>query len=642
MNRQNSPRRRGIATAILPLAALYAMKILAVPTGALAQVSTAPEMVVSASRIPVPAEAVGSAVTVIRGDTIARRQDAAVADSLRTVPGLAVNRTGGFGANSQVRIRGSEGNQTLVIVDGIEIGDPANGSEYDFGDMLAYEIDRIEVLRGPQSALWGSDAIGGVVNIVTRPGRGDPEAGAAVEVGSFDTRSASASYRRGNPDYHFSVFGTGAWTHGVSAANAERGNSETDGYQNQTVHVKAGFNPAENLEVGGVFRATDAVTDTDGFTSTAVDRDNHTNTLQRYGRGFGTLSLLDGRWIHTASVASTISRRDNLQNKAENSTFQGRKHKFDYQTTYSFDVPDALDSRHSITLAAEKEKEFVDAESSTSNVHRVIHNKGYVVEYRLDLLDRIFLSAAGRHDDADFFSDSDTYRLTAAYAHETTATRAHASIGTGIKNPTLFELFGFTATFTGNPNLRPESAFGWDAGVEQALGEDAVVDVTFFHNEIDDLINGSGNTAVNLVGVSKINGIETTASYQLSPDVRLNAAYTWSIGEDASGRELVRRPKHVASAAATYDFDAWQRPATLTVGVNFHGERTDNEFDAAFNTTRVTLESYSLVRVASEIELRPGLSATARIENLLDQSYEESLSFGSTGRGIFAGLRARF
>ena len=641
VNKLTASPLRGLAIA----AAIFSASLFPLSAPLSDQVQMLPEVVVTASRVPVPSTAVGSAMTVVAGDDIDRKQKRSVAEVLREVPGVAVNRLGGFGANTQIRIRGAEANQTLVVLDGIEIGDPANGSEFDFGNLLAHEIERIEVLRGPQTALWGSDAIGGVVNVVTRTGRGEPEISAGIEAGSHRTVQGAASYRSGSDNHHIAVHAVGYHSDGISAASEQRGNGEQDGYRNRTAHLKAGVSPFSFLDLNFVGRLTDSEIQTDNFVGGVglVDADFRTSSIKRYYRGSASLSTFEGRWTHEAGFGFTNSHRVNLQNGAINSLFEGEKQKFDYQTNFFFSTPTVAGAEHSLTLAAEREEENVISASAFINVDREIKNLGYVAEYRLDLLDSIHFSLAGRHDDANLFDDTDTYRVTAAYEHSPWGTRLHTSYGEGVKNPTIFELFGFAANFAGNPNLSPETAEGWDAGIEQSLlAGDAILDVTYFENDITDLIQGSGTTAVNLTGKSEIYGVEVAGGLELIEDLTLSGTYTWSVGQDSTKSELGRRPKHVASVSADYDFRWENRPGSLNVGIDFNGERTDLEFDPAFNSAAVRLESYTLVKTVVRYETHPGFEIFVRGENLLDRDYEEALTFGGPGRAAYAGVRATF
>ncbi|CAN0503464.1 unnamed protein product, partial [Discosporangium mesarthrocarpum] len=209
-------------------------------------------------------------------------------------------------------------------------------------------------------------------------------------------------------------------------------------------------------------------------------------------------------------------------------------------------------------------------------------NYGYSTEYRVSLWDNLFLSGALRYDDNDdLFDNQITYRGTAAYLFDATATRLHGSFGRAVKNPTLFELFGSTPGFTGNPNLKPEEGFGWDAGVEQAFLDDKLIlDVTYFNNRIENLIQGSGSTAVNLAGTSRIQGMEFTASSEPFENIRLDASYTYTNGKDATGTALIRRPKHIASLVGNYSFDVMEKPANVNLSLQYNGKQSDTVYDS--------------------------------------------------------------
>jgi vitamin B12 transporter len=646
-----SPRLRGLAarSALCLIPLLWGT---ATPAQAEdpATVHTLPEMVISASRVPVSADEVGSAVSVVTAEELEQRQIRVVSDMLRDLPGLAVSRTGPVGALTQLRIRGAESNQTLVLIDGMEVNDPASGSEFDFGNLLNAEIERIEILRGPQSALYGSDALGGVVNIVTKK----PEPGLSVtgrgELGSFATKDGLLNLGYGGEGFYLSGTVNRFATNGVSAADARNGNGEADGYDNTTGRLKLGLQPFEGLEIDAVGMLVDSARDSDMDTLFvgAVDSDDTSESLQKYGQVQAKLTLFDGAWEQTARANQVVSETDFFDGVgAKTFTSDGNKTKFDYQSAFFAATPDVAQAEHTLILAAEREREELFTNSGFSGPsNRHIVNRSYTGEYRLSLWERVFLSGSLRHDDNDeLFEDETTYRGTAAYLHRETGTRLHASLGRGVKNPTLFELFGATPAFTGNPNLKAERSLGWDIGVEHPfLDERVLLDVTYFQNRIEDLIQGGGNSAVNLSGTSKIQGIEVTASLDPFPGLRVDLAYTFTDGEDANGDRLVRRARHIASANANYSFDIWQRPANLNLGVRYNGDQQDTMFENYFplQTRSVTLGGYTLVNLAASWQVRDGVELFARGENLLDENYQEVFGYGAPGLAGFAGVRVSF
>lgn len=606
-----------------------------------------PELVVSASRVPLPAREAGSAVTVITEEQLDERQVRMVSDVLRDIPGIAVSRSGTMGALTQVRIRGAEGNQTLVLIDGIEVNNPAGGSEFQFQNLLNAGISRIEVLRGPQSALWGSDAIGGVINITTLR----PEAGwnfrARAEGGSFQSADGLSTLGYGGRRFYLSGTLNGFATEGISIADSDAGNTEKDAYRNLTGRLKAGFQPAKSLafEFIGMRIASELDNDEGAVVVNVVDGDTTSETLQTYGLAKAKLTTLDGAWEHVLRATYAKDQSEFFDGAGDNTfSSHGTKVKFDYQTNFLFETPDFAQAKHTWTLAIEREKDTQFTDSAFSGPRTVsVENFGYVGEYRIALWDRLFLSAALRYDDNDpLFDDAVTWRATAAYDQKSTGTRLHASLGSGAKNPTLFELFGFTPTFTGNPDLTPEFALGFDFGVEQNLfGGRATFDATLFANWIEDLISGSGNSAVNLPGTTKTRGLELTLSAKPHRDLRLDASYTFTETEDPDGIALVRRAKHIAAINGRYRFRIMDRPAHFNLGLRYNGPQTDTVFLSFFplETETKKLGGYALLNAGFAWQVTDRVQLFARGENLLDENYQEVFGFGTPGIAVFAGLR---
>lgn len=609
-----------------------------------------PEIVVSASRTPMPSKEIGSAVTVITAEELEQRQVRVVSDVLRDVPGVTVSRTGPVGSQTQIRIRGAEANQTLVLIDGIEINNPATGSDFNFANLLNAGIERVEVLRGPQSAIYGSDAIGGVVNIVTK----DPEPGFTIstrgEVGSFSAKDGQVGIGYGSDRVNISGTVERYITHGISVADESNGNTERDGYNNTTGRLKIGVKPIKNLELKAIGMIVDSDLDSDAsaVVVNAIDSEDTSQSLQRYGLTSAKLTLADGAWDQLIKASYMDDNTDYLDGSgATTYTSEGKRITYGYQSDYYFSTPDFANADHTVTFAAERDEEEQYTNSGFSGPNTVnIVNYGYSTEYRVGLWDNLFLSGALRYDDNDdLFENQTTYRGTAAYLFDETATRLHGSFGRAVKNPTLFELFGATPGFTGNPNLKPEEGSGWDAGVEQAFLDDRLIlDVTYFNNRIENLIQGGGNTAVNLPGTSRIQGVEFTASTEPFENIRLDASYTYTNGKDATGTELVRRPKHIASLVGNYSFDVMAKPANVNLSLQYNGKQNDIVYDSYFPvaTRTVELDSYTLVNLAGSYEFAKGAEIYLRGENLLNEDYQEVYGFGSPGISFFAGLQIKF
>ena len=489
-----------------PLACAIAISMTVLgPVEASAQVRVGPETVVTATRLPTSIDRVGNAITVITEEQIRERQVTSVADILRTVPGLAVNRSGGgVGTLTQVRIRGAEANQTLVLIDGIEVNDPSGGSEFDFGHLLASGIERIEILRGPQSALYGSDAVGGVINIITKRGEGKPAGYVSLEAGSFNTGRADVGVSGSLDRISYSFYATGYDTDGISVASRKRGFDENDGYAQRVAGGRLGFKPVEELRFDVVGRWSQAQLDNDGFSGStspniAVDSNDDTQIWQRFGRAQASLDTFGGMWQHIAGAGIAETRRDFRSNDVANSISDGKKRKFDYQSNLLYSSETLAPAEHSTVFGVEREDERVVNRSAFANVDRELTTSSVFAQQGITLWDALTLTAAGRHDWNDLFEDETTWRFSSAYLFRETGTKLKSSYGNAVKAPTIFELFGFTPTFQGNPNLVPERSRGWDAGIEQSLlAGRASVELTYFDNRIDNLITGFGNTARNL------------------------------------------------------------------------------------------------------------------------------------------------
>lgn len=604
-------------------------------------------MIVTANLVPTPANQVGSAVTVITSKEIEQQQVIYVSDILRTAPGLAVNQSGGsFGSLTQVRIRGAEGNQTLVRLDGIELNDPSGGSEYNFGNLLAENIERIEIIRGPQSALYGSDAIGGVINIITKNGENGLKVNAKTEGGSFGTGQVGGGFSGGWEDlFDFSAGATSFASDGISIAE---NSTEKDRNTNLTAYGNLSVRPLENLEIGLNGRLVRSELQTDGFQGGvgAIDADNESHVHQDYGRIYSKLNLFDDtdwiQWQHQLYAAHAGSKRDHLANQQLRSEFDGITTKYAYQTNLLVDTPTLAQANHALTFLLEHERDQVKTSSAFSTLDRSIDTTSYVGEYRIGLFDRLFMSGSVRYDNNDkLFNNAATYRTTFSYRLKETGTRPHASYGTGVKNPTIFELFGFSQNFQGNPNLQPEKSRGWDAGIEQKfLNEQILLDATYFNNRIESLILGAGRTAVNVPGRTRIEGVEVTLQATIAEGLDLTSAYTWTSSLDPNGNQLVRRPEHIASANLNYGFLLFGNRGNVNVGVQYNSNQTDFAFDRFFNRSIVKLDDYTLLSIAASYKVYNGVELFVRGENLLDENYQQVFTFASPGVAVYGGMRA--
>jgi vitamin B12 transporter len=625
------------------LALVLSLSFVALPSIAADSSATLEEVIVTATREPVDAGTLGASFSVVDRARLEARQNPVLSDILRDLPGLSISPTGPVGAQTQVRIRGAEGNHTLVLIDGIEATDPVGNFELDFADVLTTGIERVELIRGPQSALYGSEAIGGVINILTR----EPVEGLDIEAmgegGSFGTMRFGSTVSGGTQKLGATASVGYFDTKGISASPV---GTEKDGYENLTFSGKIVARPFDGLTLGLTARRVAAETEFDEMdfvTSEVVDADLLRKYDAFYGRAYGTLVLFDEAWTQNAAVELTDTDTDNFIEGAFDNSFEGERFKATYQSTVAL-------AGTALTGAVEYEELTFKAinvdPSDPSNQRKRDDQTSLVGEWRGDLDETLFLTLGVRHDFNSMFADETTWRAAVAY-WLTSGTQIHGSYGTGVSDPTFFDRFGFFPDqFQGNPDLTPEKARGWDIGVRQDFLDDRlVVDITWFSSNLRDEIisvfdfNTFLTSVDNQVGKSKRNGLELTARYRLDQSLFLDFAYTWLDADDPDGIREVRRARHQASASGTVRFLDGRGEATLAV--NYNGKQDDLDF-ATFPASRVSLGAYTLVTLSASWQLMDGLELFGRVENLLDETYQSVLGFNTPGIGAYAGLRVRF
>jgi vitamin B12 transporter len=614
------------------------------------------ELVVSAGRFAIEAEKLGSATTIITQEQIENSGSIYTSDLLRSLPGVAVNRTGGSGGLTQVRLRGAEGNHVVVVIDGIEVNNSVQG-EFDFSNLLAEDIERIEILRGPQSASWGSNALAGVINITTKKASKGFSASAKAQYGSFNSKLFSGRVAAGNDWARLAMTLTNQNTDGFNISDF---GTEEDGDNNTTFAAKGDVDLAKNFNISGVLRYMRHHLDTDNqdfaFPATAsqglvIDTNNETRRKELYAKGEATLNLFDDRWIHKAFITGVDTKSRSYSDDVLSSGNNGERLNYGYSSQLTFETPNFANARHTIIGLVERETEkFRNTVPSTlaqdQEFKRTIN--GYVAEYRLDLFDSLFLTGAYRLDDNDKFDDAETYRLTAAYLIKDTGTRLHFSYGKGITNPTFFEQFGFSPDrFDGNPNLSPEESIGWDFGVEQSLfNKRLILDVTYFESNLEnEIVSTFDNTTFrssvdNLDEKSERKGVEVSFTAKPTDQFDITGAYTYTDSfEIRNGQKLeeVRRPEHTASLDVTYRF--LQDRARLSAGVVYNGKSEDLEFISSTPETRVTLDDYTLLRLSGSYDVNDRVRWYGRLENLFDENYEEVFGFNTPGFAAYTGIK---
>jgi vitamin B12 transporter len=595
------------------------------------------EVVVTATRLPTPESEVASSITVITAEEIARRQERSLPDVLKDVPGLNLVQEGGPGGQTSVFMRGTNSNHTKVLIDGIDVSDPSNAvGSFDLGPLLAQDVERVEVLRGPQSGLYGSDAIGGVINIITRSGQGPAQFTAEAERGSFDTFNQFGSVSGSSDALHYSAnvehvrSGATPVTPLDVLASGERRNDDYD--DNLTVSTKLGLDVTQGLDLALIGRYTDThlrVTGDDDVLFGFPDpQQSQNDTTAYYGRVAAHLLSLDGRLEQTLGVAYTRDTLTSVVPGPFEGVNQGVRIKIDWQGALKLAVGETL------LLGAEHQREAISQPIAAG----LNTNAGYV-ELQSQLAPGLFTALNARYDDNERFGGKLTYRIAPTYLISATDTKLKASFGTGFKAPTLSQLYqSFPPYFFANPDLKPETSTGYDAGIEQGLGRALQLGGTYFRNRIRDLIesNVTGTTYAN-IGRATTQGVESFVALRPSRALTLRVDYTYTEAiDDERDQELLRRPKHKGSldvawqAADTFVIDA----SVLTVSDWIDGNRD-------FSIPRLRAPGYTVANLAASYDVTRHLTVFARIDNLLDRRYENPYGFLQPSLGVFGGIKAK-
>ena len=597
-------------------------------------------VVVTATRIPMPLSEVASSVTVITADDIAARQIRTVPDLLKQLPGLNVVQSGGPGGQTSVFMRGTNSNHTKVLIDGIDVSDPSNANAaFDFAHLLAQDIQTIEVLRGPQSGLYGSDAIGGVINVITKSGSGPAQFTAGVEAGSFDTFNQTAGVSGAADRFHYAAnfehLHTGSTPVTPSDYLPPGQFRINDYYDNLTGSTKLGFNVTDTFDLGLVARYTDThlrfTGDNFDFYPTVPDTaQNDAHTKQDYSRLTAHMLSFEGVLEQTVGAAySNIKSYDlSPDGPVETDNF-GARVKYDWQGVISFAAGQKL------LLGAEHQRDSITTPISADTSI----NSGFG-ELQSNFSERLYDTVAVRYDDNDRFGSKVTYRFAPAYLIKDTGTKLKGSAGTGFKAPTLSEMFqsfpGFG--FFANPNLRPETNLGWDAGFEQSIANEGLVfGITYFHNSIKNLIDADATSYLN-IGRAVTDGIEGFAVYRPLSVVTVRLDYTYTQATDeVTQLELLRRPKNKESLNV-----AWQATGRLSLNTTLLSVSSWVDTNRDGSIPRLRAPGYTTMDAAGSFELGAHWALTTRISNLFNRHYQNPDAFDQPTFGAFAGIEAQF
>jgi vitamin B12 transporter len=611
--------------------------------------TTLSEVVVSATKTQTPYYAVGNSVSVITANEISQKQLNSVVDVLKEMPGLSVYQLGGPGMMAYVNMRGMNTNHTLVIIDGAEMNDPSSVSNaFDFSSLNTCDIERIEIVRGPQSTLYGSDAVAGVVNIFTKKGGVKPSYSFFGEGGSngFYRGNLSVSGSQDFINYFISAGKTGS--DGVSAADSKFGNNEKDGYANNTVTTNINFDFSNWFNINTLYKYTKFDTDLDQNEKLGDDPNFTFKSEEHIFKGSASLKLFDGKWdqqLTTTFVkrfSNSIDRIDEShQNTSSASHTDGKRIKLDWQNNLSF-VPNNL-----ITFGLETETEKANTNYYSESTwgpyeslfpRQSVTTTGLYLQDQINISSAFFTSLGVRYDDNEKFGGETTFRISPAYFISSTGTKIRTSYGTGFKAPSLYYLFD---PLYGNPDLKPEKSKGFDFGVDQFLfNNNYRFSLTYFNMKLENMFGYDANYKTINIAKASSSGWEFSFSISKIYNFSFNANYTYTkTKDDYEGsadydKPLIRRPSNRFFIAVNYEP---VNDLNLGLQVRYTGKRDDKDF-SNYTTVRVTLPDYTVADLSASYKILDYLRLNVRVENLFDKEYEDVLYYGTLGRSLYAGI----
>jgi vitamin B12 transporter len=618
------------------------------------------DVVVTATKTSTPAYELASSFSIIDSAQIKNSHKTSIYQLLQTQTGVSISQQGAPGAFTQVYLRGADPSQTQVLIDGASMNmanDPSN--TYDFADLPTDNIEKIEIIRGPQSTLYGSNALAGVINIITKKGNGKPKFFLSTEGGSYNTYKGALGFSGSLEKLNYSLSLSKFKTDGFSSADEKFGNTEKDGTENYNASARIGYDVNKNFNLNFFGRYTKANTDFDQTGGKFGDDPTYKYNLEEgVYRLEGNLKLFEGKWDQKIGVSFSRNLRKykfdiTPNNPAEShSNYDGKRIKFDWQNNFT------LNKNNILTFGIESENELanssyyysshVTTSSPLPNTFESVfpeksaRTTGVYLEDQLNIDKSFFASIGARYDHHEKFGSVLTFRIAPAYVFWSTRTKIKATYGTGFKAPSLFYLYD---PAYGNPNLSPEKSKGWDAGIEQYLfGYRVTAGLTYFQNTFTDRFGFDNNFKTINVNKSKTKGFEFYINTKLSNALILNANYTITESEDLSpgsadeNLPLLRRPKHKAVISIDYNFT---ESFNAAVDAIFVGKREDKDF-STYPATRITIDSYTLLNASATYKVTGFLQIYGRLINILDSNYEEVYGYGTAKRSGYVGVKIGF
>jgi len=593
------------------------------------------KIIVTATKTESYQATVGTSCTVITAKDLEKTGKRTVQEVLRNVPGVSVMQNGVFGGSASVYLRGAKPGYTLVLIDGVEINDPMSSDRsFNFAHLTTDNIERIEVVRGPQSTLYGSDALGGVINIITKKGKGKPKWEISSEAGSHNTFKENMGLRGSTEKLNYSISISRLDSEGISKAV---GGCEKDGYENTAISSKIGYRVFGDSELNLVWRLTDSKTHLDD--GSYEDDPNRTDWWRNLATKLSFKQALNSWWEHNLSFSYNDVRRkerdekDSIDTTEDNqSWFKGDNKKFEWQHNFSPLNWDTFTG--GFEYEEERGSSYNRSGVTIKKVDRkIMDNTGFYFQNQFKLWEKLFITPGLRVDGHELFGTETTYKISTAYIISQIGTRLKGNWGTGFKAPSLYQLYHPSY---GDPNLKPDESKSYDFGFEQGfLNDKASFSLTYFHNDFKNMIDYD-TTAQKYknIGQAETEGIETEVSFEPIKDLTATINYTYLNAKDKdTGKKLTRRPENRAGLNLNW---AFLEKGNLNLGATYVGHTWDN----SANTQKV--KPYTKVDLSTSYDLTKIFQIFGRIENLFDRKYAEVRGYATPGRSFYAGSKVKF
>jgi vitamin B12 transporter len=603
-------------------------------TSALAQepVFQLPEIIFSAGLTAIEANRTGVSVEVVDEDDLDAAGDVQLSDYLETLPGISVTQNGPVGTNTTLRIRGLNGNYIPVLINGIDVTDPSSTqTNFNFGTLTTGGISRIEVLYGSQSAIYGSEAIGGVINITTlqAPDENGTDIIVNAEGGTYDSYLGEVGIATRFDRGTLAFSATRVVTDGFSAADENLGNTEADGYESTTLSFTGTYELSETVTIGGSVIYLDSRSDFDSGGGAGRDSDRFLTSEQLGARIF---AQFDGIHIdHEIAVQAFRIDRSDPNSTSSVTNFEGDRLGFSYRGTID------LAGEQGLVIGADYTREDYLSFGTGGRTEADYSVATLLGEYTTRLGNDVDLALAVRYDEHSVFGGATTGRAALAWRPDASTT-IRASIATGFRAPSLNELYGpFGAP---NPNLQPEESRSAELAIEREFANGRV-GAALFYTEIDDLIDYRGTGYVQVPGKTVSRGIELTGELALNDNYSLFGNYTYTDSEEISGNRLARVPLHDLTLGLRAEFnELW----TGTVTVQHVAGRQDRVFGPppTFASTPFDMPDYTVANMSLGYAVNDATEVYLRVENIFDEEYQTTLGYGTSDRAFYLGVRASF